>query len=263
MTETTPPSAASRLIGWKRIAAHLGCSERTARRWGAEEDLPVHRQAHDSRSTVFAFPAELDEWVVSRTSTGQQCDIAKTQQDPTRPFGSHPSVRVASIAALAAFVTVAAFVLVLTDFIPSNEEPTDDPVAADLYERGRALWQQRGEEPNRRAIGLLSKAVEQDPDFAEAWAALASAWATLPTYSDAFSVRRAEDEATLAANRALSLDPKLAEPRSLMVNFAQRRGDWEESERIFEEALSVDPDNPTVLLWYAGHYRVCSSRSGG
>ncbi|MEO1420565.1 MAG: hypothetical protein AAFU66_06395, partial [Pseudomonadota bacterium] len=56
----------SRLVGWKRIGNYLGCSERTARRWEREEALPVHRQQHDKRSTVFALPAELDRWLSSR-----------------------------------------------------------------------------------------------------------------------------------------------------------------------------------------------------
>lgn len=124
-----------------------------------------------------------------------------------------------------------------------------------LYEEGRGLWRQRGEEPNRRAIGLLTLAVERDPDFAEAWAALASAWLTLPTYSETVSIQQAEDEAVLAATEALSLDPTLAEPRSVMATLAQRHGDWARSEQIFEAALAAEPDHPTILLWYAGHYR--------
>ena len=255
MNESNPPSAADRLVGWKRIAAHLGCGERTARRWGAEENLPVHRQVHDSRSTVFAFPAELDSWLASRTSAAAQDDPAEPQDDSSPPAWMSRRLGMGLLAGLAAVVIAAVMFVQLSGSVHSRDGTTDDPVAADLYERGRALWQQRGEEPNRRAISLLSKAVERDPDFAKGWAALASAWATLPTYSEAVSVRRAEDEAMIAANRALSLDPSLAEPRSVMVNFAQRHGNWEESERIFEAALAADPDNPTVLLWYAGHYR--------
>ncbi|RFB04793.1 tetratricopeptide repeat protein [Parvularcula marina] len=253
LTETTPPSAAGRLVGWKRIAAHLGCGERTARRWGAEEDLPVHRQAHESRSTVFAYPAELDHWLASRTAAPGVEEAAPSSQQGLRFGWLRSRLVLALLAGLAAVIF--AVVTLSREPAPSADGFTRDPEAADLYERGRALWQQRGEEPNRRAISLLSKAVEQDPEFAEGWAALASAWATLPTYSDDISNRRAEDEATLAANRALSLNPRLAEPRSLMVTFAQRHGDWAESERIYEEALAADPDNPTVLLWYAGHYR--------
>lgn len=35
-----------RLESWKQIAAYLGKSERTARRWQQTEDMPVHRHQH-------------------------------------------------------------------------------------------------------------------------------------------------------------------------------------------------------------------------
>ena len=58
-----------RLVGWKRIAKQLSCSERTARRWEREEALPVHRQKHAARSTVYAHAAELEAWLDSRAET--------------------------------------------------------------------------------------------------------------------------------------------------------------------------------------------------
>ncbi|MDJ0907251.1 MAG: hypothetical protein QNJ00_06185 [Woeseiaceae bacterium] len=50
------------LRSWKAIAAYLGCSVRSARRWEAEEELPVHRHMHKSQGTVYAYAHELDAW---------------------------------------------------------------------------------------------------------------------------------------------------------------------------------------------------------
>ncbi len=50
------------LKSWKAIARYLGCSVRTARRWEATEGLPVHRQQHVSRASVYAYESELDAW---------------------------------------------------------------------------------------------------------------------------------------------------------------------------------------------------------
>ncbi len=51
-----------RLQSWKSIANYLGCSVRTARRWEAEEGLPVHRQMHKSQGSVYAYRKEIDAW---------------------------------------------------------------------------------------------------------------------------------------------------------------------------------------------------------
>src|SRR5262249_22177875 len=54
------------LDSWKEIAAYLGRTERTVRRWEEREGLPVHRLVHEKRGTVYAFRGELDLWQQSR-----------------------------------------------------------------------------------------------------------------------------------------------------------------------------------------------------
>src|SRR5579863_6676311 len=54
------------LESWKEIAAYLQRDAKTARRWEKEEGLPVHRHNHKSRSSVYAYPIEIDAWRVSR-----------------------------------------------------------------------------------------------------------------------------------------------------------------------------------------------------
>jgi len=51
------------LRGWKEIAARLGTSERTVRRWEVARGLPIHRVNGAARDAVFAWPAELTEWL--------------------------------------------------------------------------------------------------------------------------------------------------------------------------------------------------------
>jgi Tol biopolymer transport system component len=54
------------LESWKAIAAYLQRDIRTAKRWEASERLPVHRHLHQARSSVYAFPSELDGWRQAR-----------------------------------------------------------------------------------------------------------------------------------------------------------------------------------------------------
>lgn len=237
-------AVAKRLIGWKRIAAHLGVSERTARRWEDREDLPVHRQQHDARSTAFAYPAELEAWLASRAPTGPEPAEANPKW-----WQAHP-VPIVAVAVLIA--VIAALFIVLPR--PGAPHVPDSETRA-LYERGEKLWQQRGRDPIARSIKLFEAAVERDPDYADAWAGLARAWATYPTYDPDFSERRAYAESLTAANRALTLDPKLADVRTLLVSAAYDKKDWAEAERLYREAVEIDPDNPDLILWFAGHYR--------
>lgn len=55
-----------RLESWKEIAAYLNRDARTVRRWEQAEGLPVHRHRHLARSSVYAFPSELDAWRANR-----------------------------------------------------------------------------------------------------------------------------------------------------------------------------------------------------
>lgn len=56
-----------RLNSWKEVAAYLDRSVRTAARWEREGHLPVHRLSHDRRSSIYAYPRELDHWLAQRS----------------------------------------------------------------------------------------------------------------------------------------------------------------------------------------------------
>lgn len=67
MTEQPPPTRTDvRLDSWKAIAAYLNRDARTVMRWEKSEGLPVHRHRHLARSSVFAYPDELDAWQAAR-----------------------------------------------------------------------------------------------------------------------------------------------------------------------------------------------------
>ncbi len=55
-----------RIESWKEIAAYLKRDVRTVIRWEKSEGLPVHRQMHQARGNVFAYPGELEAWKSSR-----------------------------------------------------------------------------------------------------------------------------------------------------------------------------------------------------
>jgi TolB-like protein/Flp pilus assembly protein TadD len=60
------PLPEKKLVSWKEIAVHLGREVRTVQRWEKTEGLPVKRHEHQKKSTVYAYPSELDDWVKKR-----------------------------------------------------------------------------------------------------------------------------------------------------------------------------------------------------
>lgn len=60
-------AADRQLTSWKEIAAYLQRDVRTVQRWEKNEGLPVHRQMHDVRASVYVTTRELDDWVARRS----------------------------------------------------------------------------------------------------------------------------------------------------------------------------------------------------
>ncbi|MBI4478930.1 MAG: hypothetical protein HY651_02805, partial [Acidobacteria bacterium] len=77
MTEKTSPATdtpanEAPLESWKEIAAYLKRDTRTVRRWEKSERLPVRRHLHQARSSVYAYPSELDAWWATRRPAAEE-----------------------------------------------------------------------------------------------------------------------------------------------------------------------------------------------
>lgn len=73
------------LESWKAIAAYLNRDVKTAKRWEHTEGLPVHRHRHLSRSSVYAFPSEIDAWRLKRRSSQREA-VAEPPRRTIRPL---------------------------------------------------------------------------------------------------------------------------------------------------------------------------------
>jgi tetratricopeptide (TPR) repeat protein len=74
----------SRLHSWKEIAAYLARDARTVQRWEKTEGLPVHRHLHESQSSVYAHPVELDEWLANRARPSPEAESIPLNPHRTR-----------------------------------------------------------------------------------------------------------------------------------------------------------------------------------
>ena len=73
------------LESWKQIAAYLRRSERTVRRWEANEGLPVHRHEHEKQDTVFAYRHEIAAWSRLRTKYPVKAESDEAQRQAVEP----------------------------------------------------------------------------------------------------------------------------------------------------------------------------------
>ena len=136
--------------------------------------------------------------------------------------------------------------------------PSDDLEAYDFYLRGKEYLDRAGLEFLDRApltaVEFFQKAVEQDPDFAEAWAALAHAHLQAIEYGYDIGSERLE-LARVAAERALALDPDLADAHVAMSWYRSYRGDWDVALQELKRAREIKPGDAPVLRGIAEMHR--------
>jgi TolB-like protein/cytochrome c-type biogenesis protein CcmH/NrfG len=90
-----------------------------------------------------------------------------------------------------------------------QQRPTADLEAYDYYLRGMDYYNRRRKQDNEQAISLFNKAVDRDPNFARAYAALGAAFAQQSYYERGTGTSLASSIAM--SQKALALDPNLPE----------------------------------------------------
>lgn len=127
--------------------------------------------------------------------------------------------------------------------------PTADIDAYNLYLLGRYHTFRPTPENLAFAVQYLEQAIERDPEFAEAHAALGWAWSFLGTEYGLREPREAFPRAREAALRALELDDQLGDAHSLYADILTWY-DWnfELAESEYRRAMALEPLN---VLGYA------------
>jgi serine/threonine-protein kinase len=102
-------------------------------------------------------------------------------------------------------------------------------------------------------LEAYQQAIQKDPQYALAYAGLASAYALLGQVPyDDLPPSEAKPKARDAAKRALELDPQLADAHAVLANVAYSY-DWNFAlaESEFQRALALGPSDPIPHIWYA------------
>ncbi len=137
-----------------------------------------------------------------------------------------------------------------------KKRPTSNIEAYNSYLKGHFLAQKLNESDLWKAIRYYEQAIEHDPDFASAYAAMAIDYSLLGLY---FFARPTDvfPKAKIAATKALEKDNTLALAHGAMSNI-QLLYDWEfdSSRKKVEHALALDPNNASIRSEYAGYFAV-------
>lgn len=239
-----PVERPPRLESWKEIAAYLNRSERTVRRWEEHEGLPVHRLQHDKRSSVYAYPSELDRWRESR-----QYLVAATPEAalPGQPSGR--SLRRLAIPAVA-IVLVGVGLVAFTLWRPASRPWSPRPEALRAYQLG-AFAGNAGRAQIASGIRYYQEAIRLEPAYAEAWSSLAFAHIA-QTFFGERPATETLSEAAREAKRAGELDPSLVLPRTAAAAISHFL-DWDHAaaEEQFRASIAVAPDVAVTHSWYA------------
>lgn len=126
--------------------------------------------------------------------------------------------------------------------------PTRDVEAYELYLRARYSWMLPSRERLEQAALYYQGAIERDPAFAMAYAGLSETYANLSNFGH-LDQREAFARAGVAADRALALDPGLAEAHTAKGFVLASTQEFDAAEQSFQRAIQLNP----TYVW-ARHY---------
>ena len=129
-----------------------------------------------------------------------------------------------------------------------TQAPTNNVEAYNYYLKGRQLFHAFTKSYLILAKEMFAKAVEIDPNYARAYAGMASSIARL---WGMYNVATNADELLAITDKALAIDPNLAEAHSARGEALANSDRPSEAVAAFSRALELDPGNFDANLSYA------------
>jgi hypothetical protein len=223
LVTTKTPLSQQRLDSWKSISSYLGRACRTVQRWYSEYGLPIHRLG-GSKSSVFAYADELDDWMRNWGRVG-----------PIEP----PEI-------LRPAILQIPFALRELDqrretlnfsLIPIQAKRRSTELVALAYR----MWETLSNSNLNVIVRYFREAIDLNPGNASAFAGLSHAliaeslWG-FPNAPASYASAQA------ASEKALEIDAELHEARgaAAWLNLVQKR-DWRGAREGFDEVMKYRP----------------------
>jgi len=136
-----------------------------------------------------------------------------------------------------------------------EKKPTENIVAYDLFLQGRELMEESSPESIEKAITILKKAIDEDPEFARAYAAIAISFYFLDYYQ---TEKIYIDSINFYADKALFYDSDIAQSLIAKGLYYMNIEEYNQAISYFERTLKIHPGNDLVYLFlvdlYANHF---------
>jgi adenylate cyclase len=170
-------------------------------------------------------------------ATGHPVWAERFDRDVTDIFGLQDQITEAIVDALKVR-------LVPAERMAIQSRPTDNPEAYELYLQARYHHTRLDRRNFEIASRLAQKALDIDPDFGLAWALLAISRTGLYGFS------ASPEHGLEAAERALALNPDLAEALAAKAFVLAGLGRFDEAFELHERSLQLDPNSYDVRFLY-------------
>ncbi len=141
------------------------------------------------------------------------------------------------------------------DLTPEEEKridfrPTDNLEALKLYQKGHILADNRTLKDLESSIVFYQKAIELDPDYAEAYAEIANSYHLIGGYG-----QKNRDTINSYIEKALEIDPNTARAYTVNAMINLTNENWEQAKTYFEKAIILNPNDATAHHNFAFYYK--------
>lgn len=139
---------------------------------------------------------------------------------------------------------------------------TDNNEAYQLYLKGRFYWNKLTPEDVRKSIEFYQQAIDKDPAFALAYVGISDAYMLLgipDVMLGALPPRESMQKARAVADKALEIDPTLAEAYASRGHVKWKERDWAGADEDFRHSIQLDANYSNAHRFYA-IYLVCMGR---
>jgi TolB-like protein/Tfp pilus assembly protein PilF len=211
------------------------------------------------RTSSFSFKGKGDD---TRT-IGQKLNVANVLEGSVRKEGTHVRITAQLVNAADGFhlwsqsydreltgvfaaqdeIARAVVDALKLRLVPARRRHEPTPEAHNEYLLGNQFFYRLNYQNYARAQAAYERAVKLDPDYAEAWAALAMASYWVADGADSVAaISKGFDEAMSYAEKSLALNPDLADGYAARGFLrSTTRNDWEGSRADFDRALNLNP----------------------